>query len=192
MELSLEEKQLIEREVSALLTEYGYSFETDTYLDIVNLAKKFGFIVGNAKLDDVEDGFIIIQPRDSSTRNASIFAHSKVIGVNANRPLDLKRFVIAHEFAHSVLHYNGNGIFLHRDNIKGKNKMENTADYFAAALLMPNESFSREYKKLLAQGLTRNTICYRLASIYKVPFESANRRINEISAVSAPANPSFA
>lgn len=127
MVLSSIEKIYIERQVDALLADYGYSPETDTYVDIVNLAIKFGFSVGNAKLNDREDGYIIIQPHKNSSVASIYPSHSKVIGVNVNRPLDLKRFIVAHEFAHSVLHYSGDGLFLHRDNVKGKNKIENSA-----------------------------------------------------------------
>lgn len=182
MILSPDKKKYIERQVDALLADYGYSSETDAYVDIVNLAKKFGFSVGNAKLSDNEDGYIIIQPHKNLSVNSNFPSLSKVIGVNVNRQLELKRFIVAHEFAHSVLHYKGEGLFLHRDNIKGKNEDENAADYFAAAILMPKLSFTREYQKLLNQQLSTNTICYRLAALYKVPFESVYRRISEVTA----------
>ena len=173
MGLNFMEKQAIEKQVSALLLDYGYSFEEDSYLDIVDFVQKLGFTVGNAMLQDHEDGFLAIRPQANN---------DKIIGVNFDRSLDFKRFIIAHEFAHSVLHYQAGQVYLHREHKKGKSLEENDADYFAAALLMPQASFLRVYKLLLESGMNKNAICFRLASIFKVPFESAARRIEEVCA----------
>ena len=173
MELTLMEKQSIEKQANAFLTQYGYSFEKDTYVDIVDFVQGLGFVVGNARLDDHEDGFLAIRPQA---------ADEKVIGVNYSGSLPFKRFVIAHEFAHSVLHYKTGQAYLHRENKKGKNLEENDADYFAAALLMPAVSFRRMYDKFSAEGMNETAICFQLASIYKVPTESVARRIKEVCA----------
>lgn len=176
MGLSFMEKQVLEEKVKKHLDLYGYSSERDTYVDIVDFVRSHGFIVGNAKLDDNEDGFLAIRPKKAQNKDA------KIIGVNFSRDLALKRFIIAHEFAHSVLHYNEGEVFLHRENKKGKNEEENDADYFAAALLMPKDSFVRMYTQLKTEGLTPSAICTKLALIYNVPLESAVRRIDEVCA----------
>lgn len=176
MELSLMEKQAIEQKVSTLLAQYEYSSENDTELDIVSFVHKHNFVVGNADLPNNEDGFLAIQPRNAEEGATA----DKIIGVNAKRPLELKRFIIAHEFAHWVLHYQKGKAFLHRENVKGKDDKENDADYFAAALLMPQNSFKRVYSELESQGLSRSVICSQLASIFKVPLESVLRRIDEV------------
>ena len=178
MELTFMEKEAIERKVTTLLTQYGYSFDHDTDVDIVDFTRKLGFVVGNAELPDNEDGFLAIQPQNQGSETN--VATDKIIGVNAKRPLDLKRFIIAHEFAHWVLHYQDGQVFLHRENRKGKNIEENDADYFAAALLMPKASFNRVYSELNAQDLGRSVICAQLASTFKTPIESVSRRIDEI------------
>lgn len=54
------------------------------------------------------------------------------------------------------------------------------ADYFAAALLMPRISFSRKCEELKKTGLSGNALSMQLASTYKVPLESASRRIHEV------------
>lgn len=168
----------IEKIVSGLLRQYGYNEEEDDYLDIVTFTRSLGFNVGNAKLDEEEDGFIAIRP--SSTKRKDKLG-DKVIAVNRDRGFDWKRFIIAHEFAHSVLHYKVGSLYLHRENKKGKNETENEADYFAAALLMPRISFSRKCEELKKTGLSGNALSMQLAAIYKVPLESASRRIEEIA-----------
>lgn len=161
------ERDKIEVQVKSVLDQLGYDDVTDSYVDIVSLVKKYGFLVGNAELDDNEDGFLIIS------------GDQKIIGVNKSRSLDLKRFVIAHEFAHSVLHYERGQVFLHREHKKGKGNDENDADYFAAALLMPKTAFLREYNRLKDQGVESKLICFQLSSLFKTPIESVIRRIEE-------------
>lgn len=172
------EKEIIEKQVTELLNQYGYSMETDTYVDIIDFTKKLGFVVGTADLKSSEDGFIIIQPSKESSLSSR---HDRIIGVNSNLSLDAKRFVIAHEFAHSVLHYQQGVAYLHRENKKGKDEKENDADYFAAALLMPRETFKKKYDELTESGLNENAVCIQLSSTFGVPLESASRRISEVN-----------
>lgn len=182
MDLSFEVKQAIEQQVKVLLKNYGYSEGRDSCLDIVDFVQTHGFVVGNAELDDNEDGFLAIQPMESP-KNTGNVPYGKVIGVNSKRTLNWKRFIIAHEFAHSVLHYEDGNIYLHRENKKGKGDEENKADYFAAALLMPKDSFKRMYDMFYTDGLNIDEICKRLCLLYKVPLDSVSRRISEVCAV---------
>lgn len=180
MELSLMEKKMMEDKVSELLNEIGYRPDRDTYVDVVGFVRKHGFIVGNALLDDEEDGFLAIWQSAERNHKPGTAEYQKVIGVNVERELGWKRFIIAHEFAHSILHYQGGRIYLHREHTKGKNADENDADYFAAALLMPRDSFRRVYTELTQNGLHKKAICLQLAREYGVPLESVTRRIKEI------------
>ncbi len=169
-QISMERRFEIEKNVDSLLKQSGYSENTDSYVDIIDFAHHYGFNVVNADLDEKEDGFIAITSK------------LKLIAVNAKRSMDWKRFIIAHEFGHWILHYKqGDSAYLHRQSVKGKNELENTADYFAAALLMPKNAFLKQYQELSAQGLSENTICMQLSSIFKVPLESVSRRIQETS-----------
>lgn len=173
------EKKQIEAQVRTLLKAFGYRFNQDDYVNIIDFVHSLGFIVGNARLDDGEDGFLAIQAGDKA-KNENEISNDKIIGVNSKRTLEWKRFIIAHEFAHFVLHYKMGEVYLHRENKKGKGSDENDADYFAAALLMPEESFRRLYNQFKTQGLTGNAMYLQLASIFKVPLDSVSRRINEV------------
>lgn len=185
--LSIVEKVKIQEQVQQLLDDWCYNEDVDNYVDIIKFAESQGFIVGTVELPDSEDGFLLIDPKGSAITKSSLGASGKrkVIGVNRERPLDYKRFIIAHEFAHSVLHWDESkqkNIYLHRENRKGKNEQENDADFFAACLLMPQRSFWREYQKLLREGAYQQTdICYKLAELFRVPFESVSRRIDEVT-----------
>ena len=169
-EIKQEMRTRIDKDVDSLLKQSGYSEDTDSYVDIIDFVNHYGFDVVNADLEEKDDGFI------------AITANLKLIAVNSKRSLEWKRFVIAHEFAHSILHYKqGDSAYLHRENVKGKNESENAADYFAAALLLPVRSFSSEYQKLKSKNLSENAICMQLSSIFKVPLESVSRRILELN-----------
>lgn len=174
------DKNQIETQATALLTGYGYRPDRDDYVNIVGFVRHFGFVVGNAKLDDTEDGFLAIQTSAMAKDGNDGMSNDKIIGVNAKRSLEWKRFIIAHEFAHSVLHYKTGEVYLHRENKKGKAQEENDADYFAAALLMPKESFKRLFDLLDKAGLNKTAICLQLATIFKVPLDSVSRRIDEV------------
>ena len=157
-------KKIIEEKVVGLLSQHGYNVEQDNHVNIVDFVKEEGFSVRNTLLPDNEDGFLTIRPTDDK--------YDKIIGVNINRSIESKRFIIAHEFAHSVLHYESGQIFLHRENETGKDSEENDADYFAAALLMPFKSFKRIYVQLKMYDLSKRMVYLNLAMIYRVPIES--------------------
>lgn len=59
------------------------------------------------------------------------------------------RFTIAHELGHLFLHY----VLPKKDGVKsfsrgGRNRAETEANVFAAALLMPEKHFKREYRQI--------------------------------------------
>ena len=106
-EIKQEMRTRIDKDVDSLLKQSGYSEDTDSYVDIIDFAHHYGFDVVNADLDEKEDGFIAITSK------------LKLIAVNAKRSLEWKRFIIAHEFGHSILHYKqGGSAYLHRESVK--------------------------------------------------------------------------
>lgn len=59
-----------------------------------------------------------------------------MIGVNHERDLFTKRFIIAHELDHYILHGENKPIFAQREKTHGRTPEENEIDFFAACLLM--------------------------------------------------------
>ncbi len=73
----------------------------------------------------------------------------KVIYLNVNDPLERRRFTLAHEYGHAVLHPgSGNRVDL-RTNTEGRpgDRREIQANKFAAELLMPEEAFRGVYTR---------------------------------------------
>lgn len=150
-------------------------------IDVIQIANELGFVVGNAELGSDMDGFIII---DEGKDDILGIKTDKLIGVRASQTLEWKRFVIAHEIGHYILHYNreaDNGMYAHRDHMKGKNETENEADYFAANLLMPKEMFVKKYEELKEKNLSADEMTVLLANKFGVTENMTKRRFGELS-----------
>ncbi len=159
------EKIEIAKQAEELLSKFGYNAESITYVDITKLATSAGFRVGESKkLPFIRDGFM---DRDNL-----------IIGVNFDRTMEEKRFIVAHELAHYYLETQGT--VRHRDHVKGKDERENEADYFAACILMPQRSFVKHYTQLKERGLGTADIIDTLQAVFKTPRESIIRRIGEV------------
>lgn len=173
------DKERIEREAEETLHNINYADVTDS-IDIIDIAKKLGFVVGNAGLSEDVDGFIIV---DENKNNILGIDTNKLIGVNASKELAWKRFIIAHEIGHYILHYNkekDNGMYAHREHKKGKNEIENEADFFAANLLMPRKKFMDKYKELKQKNLSTDEMILLLADKFTVTLPMTRRRFKEL------------
>ena len=174
------DEAMIEKAALDTIKEVDYVDNGDS-IDVIQIAKRLGFVVGNAFLnDDDDDGFIVV---DEGKEEIFGIKTDKLIGVNSSKSLEWKRFIIAHEIGHYKLHYSlerDGGIYAHRDHKKGKNNIENEADFFAANILMPREKFSRMYSELKEKKLTQEDIALILAKRFVVTQVMASRRIGEL------------
>lgn len=99
-------------------------------MDVYRLARALGLEIRDIKLPDYVSGKI-----EKDWRSGSF-----VISINDSHPLTRRRFTVAHEIAHFVLHQDliGDGIVddaLYRSS-KG-NEIERQANAYAATILMP-------------------------------------------------------
>lgn len=178
------ELEVIEEKANNITDKYLLHNKENGYVDIIKIAQDMGFLIGNAKLSDDSDGFIIIDEKKDEILGLPT---NKLIGVNANRSLGWKRFIIAHEIGHYILHFIDNavkldGLYAHREHITGKDEEENKADFFAACLLMPKNIFSREFKQKKAENekCEKWEIAALLAKDFCVTETMALRRIDEL------------
>ena len=101
------EKLEMEKVISGLLTVNGCDPEKDTYVDITRLSRRLGFNVGNAKLDESEEGFVAVRP--SSTKRKDTLG-DKVIGVKRLlNPWDWSNDINAAGKAWDTIYSNGDG-----------------------------------------------------------------------------------
>lgn len=151
-------------------------------MDVINAAGILGFTVGISALPDWNDGFILVDHVKEHIQKLIGLLTDKAIGVNSERDLQTKRFIIAHEIGHYMLHYNEEDgvLYARREDVKGKDMEENDADFFAACLLMPREYFKRKYEELKGKDLNDDEIITLLQKHFNTPYESVERRMIEI------------
>lgn len=173
------EKQRIEAKAQAVLRQFGML--TDGQVDVLLLAQYAGFVVGNANLDDDEDGIILVNTKEESILGIKT---QKLIGVNARRDLPAKRFIIAHELGHYFFRLEkkpgGDIILARRERMADRSSEENEMDYFAACLLMPADAFRKKYVELKEMGILPSEMPERLSKLFNVPLISAERRVGEV------------
>ena len=153
------------KEITAKAEEVLQNADSSIYIgkkiDVVKLAKSFGFKVGvSKKLPIREDGFIFVAP-DGTKR----------IVVNSFRSVEDKRFTVAHELGHYFLHKDrlDNLVLLreHKKDIEpAEKKFEDEADFFAACILMPEYDFINEKNKLAKAGYNENEIVSKLGKTF--------------------------
>lgn len=169
----------IEKSALGTLSSVQYTV-SNCSVDVISVAKRLGFVVGNAVLNEEDDGFIVVEEGKSEIMGIQT---DKLIGVNSDRPLEWKRFIIAHELGHYILHFkekNLKGLYAHRDHNSGHNELENEADFFAANLLMPRDSFKEKYAEIKKLYKNDREIVDALAKHFVVTTKMTERRIEEL------------
>ncbi len=122
-----------------------------------------------------------------------IHDNSAVIAYSSRQGSQRKRFTIAHELGHYMLHreLNADTVFLDKDFIVKyrSNKLyseveirqEQEANAFAAALLMPKEFIFDELNKESLKSLHESELIERLASIFEVSVPAMTFRLTNLN-----------
>lgn len=150
-------------------------------VNVDNVAKSYQISVIEKPTDDNLSGFILRKP------NKSV-----IIGVNSNHHLNRKRFTIAHELGHYLLH-KGDTIHLDNENraieinfrgLEASNKVndqEKEANLFAAELLMPKSLLDKDLKHIGQIDLLNEDIILELAKKYKVSIAALTFRLYNLN-----------
>ena len=154
----------IDRELKNLLTR----LQSKAPVNIVGMAKYLGLSVWESK--DLPEGIAGKITRDPVNGGAANYS----ICVRASDSVYRKRFTIAHELAHYLLHRN---LFrtelvddeLYRSSLS--NPIEAQANYLAADLLMPRHLLSPIANKSVAE----------LASLFEVSERAMNIRLSSMN-----------
>ena len=172
-----EAKQEISKEyILSLADEFE---EKDGYIDVVKLAEKLNISIFEKILPDNEPGYISFDDDDN-------FFY---ITVNSNNHLNRKRFTIAHELAHFVLHKEEIKLHKQIDRMGAKSLKkteEEKADRLASEILMPTNSLIRS---LSSYGIKKDdtiteSIIDKLVkkfNVSKVAMIIRLRRLNQFS-----------
>jgi hypothetical protein len=109
------------------------SYQTNAPVDVVKLADSLGIKVWQMRLPEGVSGKIFLDPLNGGPSGYSI-------GVNGEDPFTRKRFTVAHEIAHYVLHRDhiGSGLTenaMYRSKLGTREEVQ--ANKLAADILMP-------------------------------------------------------
>lgn len=149
----------IEQEANEIRRKYGADF------NVVQAAKDMGFTVYDAQFKNPNvAGKIVSSPNE------------KAIYVNKFDIPARKKFTVAHEIGHAVLHHGDNdGEFKmvdYRGMNKGFDRKEWEANQFAASLLMPKDETTRKWGELQdvddlaeAMGVSKMAAAIRLMNL---------------------------
>jgi len=165
----------IERVVSNLLSEYQVA---EPPVPIERIVKGHGITLQSGDLGDVS-GLL--------ARSAG----KTIIGVNAIHPPTRRRFTIAHEFAHYILH---EGMHSHVDkgyrvnfrsaeSSAGTHVPEIEANVFAASILMPKDFLDRDEAEF---ALDNDEAVQRLAARYRVSGHAMSLRLANLYSSARP------
>lgn len=124
-----------------------------------------------------------------------LFVHldKAVIAYSSRQGIQRKRFTIAHELGHYMLHkeLNSDTVFVDKDFIVKyrSNKLysdvemrqEQEANAFAAALLMPKDFIFEELNKESLQSLQESELIERLATIFEVSVPAMTFRLTNLN-----------
>lgn len=155
-------------------------------VDVVKLATALGAQIHNEVAADNLSGFLL---RDANTNRA-------LIGINSRHTETRKRFTIAHEIGHLLLH---EGDVLHVDQREGidlglrvkrrdpdsslgVDEEEKEANFFAAELLMPSVLLSKDLPELKASEPQEEDeeIIVKLADKYEVSVQAMTFRLTNL------------
>jgi len=166
-------KHNIEQKTNYLLESTKYS---SGEVDVLTIAQSLGFIGGLAKLFSNSNGFILIDHSEKQIYRIIGISVDKVIGVNVHLDLQTKRFVIAHEIGHYLLHCYSN-FFARRESLYQVSREETEADFFASCLLMPQKQFIQRYNELKDKELSKEDMITLLQKSFNVPEDKIKQRI---------------
>jgi Zn-dependent peptidase ImmA (M78 family) len=166
---------LIEQRAEKLL------IESNTYsapVQVIECAKFLGIIIKNIELDEDVSGFLLL--KDDSTA---------LIGINKSNPINRRRFTLAHEIAHYILHAKDSKLFVDKDekvlyrdsnSSTGELGKEREANAFAAALLMPEKLLRKEIEN---QKEEKEKFISNLAKKFQVSEQAITIRLTNLGLI---------
>jgi len=127
-------------ETMAEKTREKFAVNDGDKLNVVSIAKGLGFTVYNASFDNNKIAGKVVSDENE-----------KSIYINKSDTPERKRFTVAHEIGHIVLHHPLDDSPFSKVDYRGANntfdRKEWEANRFAAALLMPEEEARRVWRK---------------------------------------------
>lgn len=156
-------------------------------LEVDSILKNAGVITLPVKIEDIAKQLglkVIPYPFDDNI-SGTLIIEKKTIGFNQTESRVRRRFTIAHEIGHYVLHKERKSVFLDKlfrlNNPGGEQsqELEMEANVFAASILMPENIITKEVKKIELDFGSEEGIKY-LARIFDVSSTAMYYRLKNL------------
>lgn len=149
------------------------------------LKNNYDFEIVEAPLGDDTTGFIMVD--DCNKLEFKNFPTHKIIVTNSSLfkftdYLQKRRFILAHEFGHYVLHKEKDQIqFAKRDTEHFNTKEEQEAEYFARSLLMPKNEVTKIAIETNYSSISK--LVEKIKSSFNVTENKARYRLQELGLI---------
>lgn len=149
-------------------------------VEIIRICNDLGIKVFENYLKEDVSGLIIVDDKKWEEYDSD-----KFILVNLYESAARRRFTVAHELAHYILHRNGNKLYAHRDMNTNDTlpTIEREANYFAANILMPEEvlkDFIWDVKVNSVGKVPRFIMAKKVADAFAVSEAAAEVRLKQL------------
>ena len=165
----------IEVKANEIIKKYGL---TEPGFDLTNLlTEKEDFLIGEQEMDAGTTGLLLVNDNDHipNTETHRLIAVNRSLGQDENK--QRRRFIVAHEYGHFILHKRNASLFAHRSTEEKDSVIELEADYFARCLLMPKEWVDAVLEEL--KPLTIDEKILIIAHRFNVTKNKARKRLCE-------------
>lgn len=153
-------------------------------VEIIKICNNNGLKVFEEYLPRDLSGLIVVDDKKWAKYDTSQF-----ILVNLADSAVRRRFTIAHELAHYVLHRNGHTLYAHRDgDVEGviKSSIEREANFFAANVLMPEHLIKEKVEDIKHDvwGKVPNFVLIKeIADYFAVSEAAAEVRLKQLDII---------
>ena len=175
--MSIKEERKIEIESNVDDFCNDCDFPVDAPIDVVAIARKKGFTVQRLNMDNDTTGMLLY----SKDSNIAGLDTNKLIAVKNGLSEEQSRLILAHELGHFSLFSEQTPLIAHRRYSHLKiSSNEQEADYFARALLMPEERVEALIHSLKENNHDDNSIIQKISETFNVTEAKAKIRFYEI------------
>lgn len=147
-------------------------------VDVTKVAEHYGLLIREQELEDAVSGMLLVKDKRA------------VIGVNRNHHPNRRRFTVAHEVGHYLMHTGESQVFienlsLYRDELSksGTDVREIEANAFAAELLMPSNALRKAVGAQMIDAFYDETIIRQLALEFGVSAQAMTVRLSKLNLI---------
>lgn len=156
-------------------------YKSDIQIPIVKIVDSLGFKVFLQDLPASLNGYLVLNG-DLVEKLGS----DRIMVLNVNNSTKRRRFTLAHELGHYLLDEGAKRVceyYKACESDDDDSDAEKLVGHFAAALLMPDEEFNKQFKKYTSKDNYNQyiDIVKKLSDVFNVPYKAVEKRFIELN-----------